>query len=149
MTSAGERVAAEYARHQEEHRRGRGRRVERRVAVTAGLLMCALPVAMLVNLVSTFRLWGGPEETPASVHTYEALLVAAGVLLVASIVLAVRTGVRWVAFTALTMVPIVLVAAYLFSVPQGRWHQDGGSGPLPADYHPCYSGSGSCDEYGG
>lgn len=149
MTAAGDRVAAEYARHQEERRRGRGPRVERRLAVTAVLLLLAMPVAMLANLVSTFRLWGGPDETPASVHTYEALLVAAGVLLVASVVLAVRAGVRWVAFTALTMVPVLLVTAYLFSVPQGRWHQDGGSGPLPADHHPCYSGTDSCAEYGG
>ncbi len=123
--------------------------MERRLAVTAGLLFCSMPVVLLGNFVSTLRLFDGPDESPASVHRYEGLLVLAGLLLVAALVLAVRAGVRWVAFTTLTLVPVVLVAAVVLSVPQGRWHDDGGSGPLPDDYHPCYSGTDSCAQYGG
>lgn len=123
--------------------------MERRLAVIVGLLFCSMPVVLLGNFVSTLRLFDGPDESPAAVHRYEALLVAAGLLLVAALVLAVRTGVRWVAFASLTVVPVVLVVAYVFSVPQDRWHVDGGSGPLPANYHPCYSGTDSCAQYGG
>ncbi len=119
------------------------------MAVTSGLLFCGMPVVLFGNVLSTLRLFDGPDESPAAVHRYEVLLVVAAVLLVVALVTAARTGVRWVAFTSLTLVPVVLLAAYVFAVPQGRWHDDGGSGPLPANYHPCYSGTDSCAQYGG
>lgn len=111
----------------------------------AALLTCAVPVVMLLNVMTAWTLYG-PEETPAHVRTYELLLVATPVLVVTAVVGAVRSGVRWPAFVALTMVPIVLVAAYVLAVPQGRWSD---IPSLSNDAPACWSGTDSCADSGG
>lgn len=113
------------------------------------LVLCAVPFLMLGNLVSTFRLIGGSEEGLASVRAYEVLLVVAPVAFLVAMVLGARTGRRGVQLLALTMVPIVLIAAYVFAVPQNRWHTPGGFQFPGRDAPACYSGTDSCDEYGG
>lgn len=136
MTGTGDQVAADAARD---------RRRSGRTAVVAGLLTCAVPVVMLLNVMSAWTLYG-PEETPAHVRTYELLLVATPVMVVVAVVSAVRSGVRWPAFVALTMVPIVLVAAWVLAVPQGRWAD---IPSLSNDTPACWSGTDSCAESGG
>ncbi len=136
MTGTGDQVAADAARD---------RRRSGRTAVVAALLTCAVPVVMLLNVMGAWTLYG-PEETPAHVRTYELLLVATPVLVVVAVVSAVRSGVRWPAFVALTMVPIVLVAAYVLAVPQGRWAD---IPSLSNDTPACWSGTDSCAESGG
>lgn len=136
MTGTGDQVAADAAR---DHRRSG------RTAVVAALLTCAVPVVMLLNVMSAWTLYG-PEETPAHVRTYELLLVATPVLVVVAVVSAVRSGVRWPAFVALTMVPIVLVAAWVLAVPQGRWAD---IPSLTNDTPACWSGTDSCAGSGG
>lgn len=136
MTGTGDQVAADAARD---------RRRSGRTAVVAALLTCAVPVVMLLNVMGTWTLYG-PDETPAHVRTYELLLVATPVMVVVAVVSAVRSGVRWPAFVALTMVPIVLVAAWVLAVPQGRWAD---IPSLSNDTPACWSGTDSCAESGG
>lgn len=136
MTGTGDQVAADAVRD---------RRRSGRTAVVAALLTFAVPVVMLLNVMGAWTLYG-PEETPAHVRTYELLLVATPVLVVVAVVGAVRSGVRWPAFVALTMVPIVLVAAYVLAVPQGRWAD---IPSLSNDTPACWSGTDSCADSGG
>lgn len=126
-------------------RGGRHRAVVGRVGAAAALAVCAVPVVMVLNVVSTWT-FSGPDPTTANVRVYELLLVASPVLVVVAVVAAVRSGVRWPAFVALTMVPVVLVAAYLLALPEGRWSD------LPSlqnDTPACWSGTDSCAESGG
>ncbi|WP_022905334.1 hypothetical protein [Curtobacterium sp. B18] len=123
--------------------------MERRVALGAVLVLCAVPVALLVNLVSTLRLFDDNVEGPAAIRTYEGLLVLGVVAFLAALVTGVRRGRRVVVVVALVMVPIVLAAGYVGQVPQGRWHlPDDSPGPR-RDVPACFSGTDSCAEYGG
>lgn len=149
MTGANDLVTGDDARAERLRRRVRREQDQRRAALVAVLVLCAVPVAMLVNLVSTFRLIGGAEEGVASIRAYEVLLVLAPIAFVVAMVLGARTGRRGVQLLALTMVPIVMIAAYVLAVPQGRWHGLYGFDFSDHRAPVCISGTGNCDEYGG
>ena len=145
----GEGVGGDVARAERRRRRARREQDERRIALVAVVVLCAVPFLMFGNLVSTLRLIGGNEEGLASIRTYEVLLVLAPIAFLVAMVLGARTGRRGVLLLALTMVPIVLITAYVFAVPQGRWHSPNGFTFPSRDVPACYSGTDSCAEYGG
>jgi hypothetical protein len=145
----GDVVRGDDARGEQRRRRAQHEHDERRIALVAVAVLCAVPFVMFGNLVSTFRLIGGSEEGLASVRTYEVLLVLAPIAFLVAMVLGARTGRRGVLLLALTMVPIVLITAYVFAVPQGRWHSPDGFTFPSRDVPACYSGTDSCAEYGG
>lgn len=142
-------VGLEYARLERERRRGRGARVERRVALAAVLVLCVVPVAMFATIVSTLRLFGDNVESPGAVHTYEFLLVLEYVAFFVAVLFGVRTGRTGVVVTALVTAPIVLVAAYVLAVPQGRWNQTDSDPGRDRHVPACFSGTDDCAEYGG
>lgn len=149
MAGADDVVTGDDARLERHRRLVRREQDERRTALVAVLVLCAVPFLMLGNLLSTFRLIGGAEEGVESIRTYEVLLVLAPIAFIVAMVLGARTGRQGVQILALTLVPIVLLTAYVFAVPQGRWSSPTGFHFPSRDVLACYSGTDSCEEYGG
>jgi hypothetical protein len=99
---------------------------------------------MFVNAIDSQPWFAGGTArlTTVAIVTYRVLAVAAISFTFAGIVVSISQ--RWVGFaiTNLIVLAFVLLASFVFMVPQ--YQAPTQHHPLPSNYVPCYSGSNNC-----
>jgi uncharacterized membrane protein len=116
------------------------------------LVQVAILIACVASLGLLFFGWlrvyfvieGAPTILRSEVKSYDVVAAVAIALPVAGIVIAAITRSRGFVITQVAILLVMLGAAFVFQVPAGRWLPQPATHHLPANYVPCYSGSGDC-----
>lgn len=116
------------------------------VQLGVGILGLGVLAALVWQFFEVYFAIGSPlpEADPSDGVRY---LVTAGIGVSAAVVSVVLSLIRakLTAFLCSVVLAVVLLgAAYVLAVPQHRWNPAPARQPLPADYQPCFSGSGDC-----
>ena len=114
----------------------------------AGVLLivgCLLIVLLVLQFIDVFFTLGNPAVVDdGDVRRFEATASACVAVLGASLLLAVLSRRRTLAWAAGAVLLLGMLVVVLFAVPQTRWAPVEESHPLPTNYEPCYSGSTDC-----
>ncbi|ROS50548.1 DUF6234 family protein [Frigoribacterium sp. PhB24] len=128
------------------------RPVAHRVAVIVEALALAAGVLLMLSLAgqwfsAEFSLVGSPVTVSDETATaWLRTLVACLASLVVALVAAITAGHRGAVVATVVIAGLVVVGAAGAPVPGDRWDSPTPrQEPLPADYTPCYSGSGTCN----
>ena len=116
----------------------------RRRGVGTGLFLVAivLLLALPVEYVAVYFGFGEvPDPTPAQERVHLVTAGACLALMATTLVVAIATHCTVLAGLAVGGLVVSLAAAFVFSVPQGRWNPQPAAPELPANYDPCFSGS--------
>jgi hypothetical protein len=116
------------------------------------LVQVAIIVACVASLGLLFFGWlrvyfvieGAPTLLPSEVKSYDVVATVAIALPVAGIIAAAITRSRGFVIAQAAILLVMLAAAFVFQVPEGRWLPQPVTHHLPSNYVPCYSGSGDC-----
>ncbi|NRD26814.1 DUF6234 family protein [Frigoribacterium sp. VKM Ac-2836] len=128
------------------------RHLVHRVAVIVEALALAAGIVLTLSLAgqwfsAEFSLFGSPVTVSQEVaNSWLRTLVACLACLVVALFAAITAGHRGVVVASVAVAGLVVIGAVGAPVPGDRWQSPTPrQEPLPANYTPCYSGSGKCN----
>ncbi|WP_286346153.1 hypothetical protein [Frondihabitans sucicola] len=115
----------------------------------AGAFVAIVAVLGLISQWGSlyFVLFGGPARPPSDheILVYNVTTGVAAVALAAAVTAAFLLGHKILLGVHIVGAFIALGVVVILAFPADRWQPPSGGNPLPADYHPCYSGANDCD----